>query len=232
MFSAVTARRPVELRQHLVRQALAAADHPDLDVLVHQLGPLDDQEMPEQPHQELELARRPLPVLDREAVERELLEPEPASLLDDGADALDAPAMPHDPGQAPPLGPSAVAVHDDRDVPGKLLGTQAHRGDPRQAFVGDRQIFSRCGHGFLEPHGRSARRAGLPRDQHACRSCDLPAGPVGYEDRLPTVGADRDDRRRDADLLGEELDVVPGSRGRSDHWRTPVRSSDQPGNVS
>ena len=140
MLPAVMRGGPVELAEHVGGQPLAAADHRQPDVLLHQLGPLDDQEMAEQPHQELQLARRPLPVLDREAVERELVEAEPAPFLDDGADALDPPAVARDPGQAPALGPAAVAVHDDGDVPGQLLGPQPERRDPRQAFLGDRGV--------------------------------------------------------------------------------------------
>ena len=98
--------------------------------------------MAQQPHQELELAGRPLPVLDREAIERQLLEPEAASLLDDRAHALDAAAVSDDPGQTTPLRPPPVAIHDDGDVPGKLLGFQPRGGDPRQAFLGDRRSFS------------------------------------------------------------------------------------------
>ena len=46
--------------------------------------------MPQQPHQERQLTRRPLPVFNRKTVERQLLEPQPASLLDHRAHALDA----------------------------------------------------------------------------------------------------------------------------------------------
>ena len=49
-----------------------------------QLLTLDDQEVAEQPHEELELAAGPLPVLDGEAVEGELVEAEAAGFLDDG----------------------------------------------------------------------------------------------------------------------------------------------------
>src|SRR5437660_381730 len=93
--------------------------------------------MAQEAHEELELARRPLPVLDRQAEQRELLEAEPASLLDDRADALDPPAVAHDPGEAPAHGPSAVPVHDDRDVPRELLGPEPDRRDPRLAFFGN-----------------------------------------------------------------------------------------------
>jgi hypothetical protein len=45
--------------------------------------------------------------------------------------------MADDPGQAAPLRPPAVAIHDDRDVPGQLCGIQADRPDPRQAHFAD-----------------------------------------------------------------------------------------------
>ena len=73
-----------------------------------------------------------------------MIEPEPAALLDHGPDALDAPAVADDPGQAPPLGPAAVAVHDDGDVSGQLLRPESQGVDLGQALLGDRVA---SGHG-------------------------------------------------------------------------------------
>ena len=70
-----------------------------------------------QVHQEVDLRLRPLPVLARQAVERELLDLEPGTLFGGAADRVDAAAMPGDARQILPRGPAAVAVHDDRDVP-------------------------------------------------------------------------------------------------------------------
>ena len=47
---------------------------------------------------------------------------EPGALLGGAAHAGHAAAMPFDPRQALPLGPAAVAVHDDGDVPRPPLG--------------------------------------------------------------------------------------------------------------
>ena len=98
--------------------SVAAADHADADVLLHDRGPLLDHVLLEQVHQEIELALRPLPVLARQAIQRELLDAQPGALLGRAAHAGHAAAVPLDPRQALPLRPAAVAVHDDGDVPG------------------------------------------------------------------------------------------------------------------
>ena len=50
--------------------------------------------------------------------------------------------MADDPRQPAPLGPAAVSIHDDGDVPRKLLGFQPDRLDPCQPFFGDRHVWS------------------------------------------------------------------------------------------
>ncbi len=70
----------------------------------------------EQAHQRRDLALRPLPVLDREGVERQHLEAQPGRGLDRLAHGLDAGAVALDARLAALLRPAAVAVHDDRDV--------------------------------------------------------------------------------------------------------------------
>ncbi len=81
--------------------------------------------MPEQSEEEPKLPRGALPVLGGEAVEGQLLEVEPAAFLDDGSDAPDAGPVAEDPRESLGFGPSAVAVHDDGDVPGPLRKGQA-----------------------------------------------------------------------------------------------------------
>ena len=92
----------------------------------------------QQGHQEIELGLRPFPVLAAEAVERQLADAEPAALLDGGADALDAAAVALDARQAALLGPAAVAVHDDGDVP-----RQAGRGRGRRSTCRGRRSAQR-----------------------------------------------------------------------------------------
>jgi hypothetical protein len=82
---------------------------------------------------------------DGKAIERDLIETEPAAFLDDRPDALDAPAVAEDPGPPPVFRPAAVAVHDDGDVPGQLLGPEPGSCQPRQTFIGDLIILHRIG---------------------------------------------------------------------------------------
>ena len=70
----------------------------------------------EQPHQRADFGGRPLPVLDRERVERQDLDAEAGGGLDRVAHGVDAGAMPFDARQVALRGPAAVAVHDDGDV--------------------------------------------------------------------------------------------------------------------
>ena len=70
----------------------------------------------QQPHERRDLALRALPVLDREGVEREHLEPEACRGLDRVAHRLDPGAVALDAVLLAQLRPAPVAVHDDRDV--------------------------------------------------------------------------------------------------------------------
>ena len=103
------------------RNSVAAADHAHRDILLHDRRAFFDHVLLEQVHQEIELVLRPLPVLARQAIERELLDAQPGAFLGDAADAGHAAAMPFDPRQPLPLRPAAVAVHDDGDVPRHAL---------------------------------------------------------------------------------------------------------------
>ena len=75
---------------------------------------------------------RPLPVLDRERVERQDVDAEPRRRFHDVAHRVDAGAVAFDPRQVPLRRPAAVAVHDDGDVRGKPLEVDL----ARQRFVG------------------------------------------------------------------------------------------------
>jgi hypothetical protein len=68
-------------------------------------------------HERHDLEARPLPVLHRERVERERVELQPRARFDDLAHGRDARAMTLDPRVTALLRPTAVAVHDDGDVP-------------------------------------------------------------------------------------------------------------------
>ena len=78
---------------HFVGQSLPPADDREANVLLHDLGPLVDQVLVEQGHQEFEFRLRPFPVLRAEAVERELANSEPTALFDGRPYALHAAAM-------------------------------------------------------------------------------------------------------------------------------------------
>ena len=88
----------------------------------------------EEVHQGPDLEPRALPVLDREGVEGEHLELQPGGGLDRVAHRGDAGPVPLDARQAAPLGPAAVAVHDDGDVPGQ----------PGEVDPADEQLFGRA----------------------------------------------------------------------------------------
>ena len=70
----------------------------------------------QQHHQRVDFGARPLPVLDRERVERQHADAEPRRRFDDVANRVDAGAVPFDARQVPLRGPASVAVHDDGDV--------------------------------------------------------------------------------------------------------------------
>ena len=85
--AAAQADRLVERRDRLFRQPLAAADPLHADVVLHDPRPLFDQVLLEQLQEEIEFLGRPLPVLAGEAIERDLLDAQPGTLLGHAADA-------------------------------------------------------------------------------------------------------------------------------------------------
>ena len=148
-------------REHLFGDLVAAAEHPHADVVVHDRGPLLDHVLLQQVHQEVDFRLRPLPVFARQAIERELLDLEPGTFFGGAADRIDAALVAGDAGQVLPLGPAAVAVHDDRDVPRAALGRNFQRrrcdvsGHRASHLANDNRLvaFGADGH-----HSRSAAR--------------------------------------------------------------------------
>src|SRR5439155_21568631 len=119
----------VDLGEYFRRQPAPLADRREADVLLHDLGPLFDQILVEQGHEEIELRLRSFPVFGTQAEKRQLADAEPAALLDRRADADDAAAMAFVPGQAAFLRPAAVSVHDHRDFPWQAIGVESRGRD-------------------------------------------------------------------------------------------------------
>src|SRR5439155_3913799 len=104
----------------VLRKEVDAADGPELDVVLLQLLALLEQHLLENPHEPAHLARRALPVLEREGVEREDLDLELDAPLDHLPDRAAARLMSHEAREAAPLRPSTIPIHDDRDVRGNF----------------------------------------------------------------------------------------------------------------
>jgi hypothetical protein len=122
-------QRPLHLAEDRVGQVVEPADLPEPDVVRHHRGPLAPQVLDVHLHEERDLVDRPLPVLEAERVEREVvrpadLPPQAGALGDDLADGLGPLLVPADPVQPAADGPPAVPVHDHRDVPGDLVRRQ------------------------------------------------------------------------------------------------------------
>jgi hypothetical protein len=119
---AVRGREPLGFAQdrERSRRQIREASHADeAHVVVHQRRSLVDKEALEQPHQEVDLRARTLPVFDRERVERQALDAHARALGRDLAHRADAFAVAEHAPQAARLRPTAVAVHDDGDVLGE-----------------------------------------------------------------------------------------------------------------
>ena len=106
----------------------ALADDPHAHPGGVQLGEVVADEPLQEPHEHRHLVRRPAPVLGREAVDGQ----EAHVMVDrrphGAAQRLDAAPVAFETGQSTRLGPAAVAVHDDADVRGRLVGARASRG--------------------------------------------------------------------------------------------------------
>ena len=113
-------------------ELLGAADDAEADVVLEQRAELEPDVPLEQHHQRVDFGARPLPVLDRERVEREHVDAEPRRGFDDVAHRVDAGAVAFDARQVALRRPAPVAVHDDGDVRRQLLEVDL----ARQRFVG------------------------------------------------------------------------------------------------
>ncbi len=105
----------------LLRDPRAAADDLDHHVLLHDRAAFFDHVLFEQMHQEIEFLGRAFPVLAGQAVQRQLLHPQPRTFLHGSPDARHSTPVPFNPWQILALCPAPVAVHNDGNMPGALL---------------------------------------------------------------------------------------------------------------
>jgi len=108
-------------------QALDITDRVEPDRVVEDLRALADQVIAEQLHQPGDLVDRALPVLRRERVQRQRLDPELARRARDVADRVRPEPVALDARQPAPLGPATVAIHDDADVTRQSARLGGHR---------------------------------------------------------------------------------------------------------
>ena len=90
----------VDPAPHRQRHAVAAPDHAQAYVALHQLRQLTVDRLLQQPHQRRDLVFRPAPVLRRERVERQVAQPDGIGRPHDGPGRLHALAMAGHPRQA------------------------------------------------------------------------------------------------------------------------------------
>src|SRR5438094_552262 len=121
----VVARRldhVVDPPAHLERHAVRTPEHAETHVALHELRQLRADRPLEQAQEGRHLVLRPTPVLGRERVQRQVAQAERVRGADDRARRLHALPVAGDARQAPPRRPAAIAIHDDRDMPGPRLG--------------------------------------------------------------------------------------------------------------
>ncbi len=116
--------RFVELLLAGLRQIRQATDGLEPDVFFDQLRRLFLQKTLEQVHEREDFGFRALPVLGRESVEGEILDPQIAAAFDAGADGVGAFFVAFDPRETAFLRPAPVPIHDDRDVTRDRLATE------------------------------------------------------------------------------------------------------------
>src|SRR5436309_7832993 len=105
----------LEFVLHVGRKLLGAADDAKRDVVLEQRAELEADVSLEQRHQRVDFGTRPLPVLDRERVQREDVDPKAGGGFHHVAHRVDASAMAFDAGQMALRRPASVPIHDDRD---------------------------------------------------------------------------------------------------------------------
>ena len=142
-----------------VGELLEAAEEPDPDALGAQLVGLVADRLAQQLEQARDLVVGAGPVLAAERVQGEHRDPAPDGVLEQPADGLDPRGVPLELGLAVGTGPATVAVHDDRDVAGQVLGRRdgdlrTGRGDlgglARRALVGEGRRVRRPGQRSIE----------------------------------------------------------------------------------
>jgi len=106
---------------------VASADEPDAHVSLMHLVATVDEDLLVEPEQELNLVGRSSPVLGGERVHREPPDTQVVGSLENVEERLLAGGVALRAGQAPLLGPTAVAVHDACDVHGDPSGIQIGR---------------------------------------------------------------------------------------------------------
>ena len=95
-------------------RALSQDGEPDYSFISVAYRPLVDQEPSQEPHEVADLDPWPLPVLDREGVERQALHAHLRALGRDLAHGVDALLVPEDAPQSPLLRPATPDLHDGR----------------------------------------------------------------------------------------------------------------------
>ena len=111
-------RLPAQLLQ--VRGQLAqVAEEAEADVVLLHIRQSFLQIAAQQTHDAGHLLSAALPVFRGEGVDRQVLDAQGAAVIGDFAEGFRTGGMAGGPGQAPVLGPAAIAVHDDGNVPGR-----------------------------------------------------------------------------------------------------------------
>jgi hypothetical protein len=117
----------IEHGAHQGGQAPEVADGVEADAVVEDLAALREQEVAQQQHERVDLVLWTGPVLFTERVEGQGPQAQATCGTHDAAHGRGAFAMTLGAGLTAKLGPAAVAIHDDADVPGKIAGfDQSH----------------------------------------------------------------------------------------------------------
>ena len=109
-----------QLVENVGREPAQIADGAEPDAVAHHTRHFAAQIALEKPHQSVYFPARSLPVLARKRIQGQVLDADLPRRLDDCAHGVLAPAVSLNPAQPACLGPATVAVHDDRDVAGKI----------------------------------------------------------------------------------------------------------------
>ena len=165
--------RPAHLHAELVHLVAAAPDHVAVEA-----------------HEEPDLVRRAGPVLGRERVGRDRLHADLDGALDHVEERASRPASwPLVRGQPALLGPAAVAVHDDRDVPRHQVLRAASGGRAPDGCGSVRRTATRAPaarHDHALDVGQRAQPAlEVPGEERRDQAAGLPAGGAGRRPRRP-----------------------------------------------